>query len=157
RTMAVKLQIRQPDSVSSIQKLSLPRSKPMLGIRRREVVTLLAGAAAAWPLVVRAQQRGLPSVGVLGNGSREAIEFPSSAFLQGLGDAGYVVGRDVAIEYRWGDGQQNLLPAMAADLVQRRAAAIVTFGDTPAAEAAKAAGSTIPIVFVLGSDPVAAG
>jgi putative ABC transport system substrate-binding protein len=128
----------------------------MLGIRRREVITLLGGAAA-WPLVARAQQRALPMVGVLGNGSREAIEFPSSAFLQGLDDAGYLVGRDVAIEYRWGDGQQNLLRAMAADLVQRRAAAIVTFGDTPATEVAKAASSTIPIVFVLGSDPVAAG
>ena len=99
----------------------------MLGIRRREVITLFAGAAATWPLVVRAQQRALPMVGVLGSGSREAIEFPTSAFLQGLGDTGYVVGRDVAIEYRWGDGQQNLLRAMAADLVQRRAAAIVTF------------------------------
>jgi len=129
----------------------------MLGIRRREVITLFAGAAATWPLVVRAQQRALPMVGVLGSGSREAIEFPTSAFLQGLGETGYVVGRDVAIEDRWGDGQQNLLRAMAADLVQRRAAAIVTFGDTPAAEAAKAASSTIPIVFVLGSDPVAAG
>jgi putative ABC transport system substrate-binding protein len=155
--MAVKLQIRQPDSVSSIQNEGLPRRKPMLGIRRREVVTLLAGAAAAWPLGVRAQQRALPILGVLGSGSREAIEFPTSAFLQGLGDTGYVVGRDVAIEYRWGDGQQNLLRAMAADLVQRRAAAIVTFGSTPAAEAAKAASSSIPIVFVLGSDPVAAG
>jgi putative ABC transport system substrate-binding protein len=128
----------------------------MLGIRRREVITLFGGAAAAWRLVARAQQRALPIVGVLGSGSREAIEFPSSAFLQGLGDAGYLVGRDVAIEYRWGDGQ-NLLRAMAADLVQRRAAAIVTFGGTPAAEVAKAASSTIPIVFVLGSDPVAAG
>ena len=128
----------------------------MLGIRRREVSTLFAGAAAPWPLVVRAQQRALPMVGVLGSGSREAIEFPTSAFLQGFGDTGYVVGRDLAIEYGWGEGQQNLLRAMAADLVQRRAAAIVTFGDTPAAEAAKAASSTIPIVFVLGSDPVAA-
>jgi hypothetical protein len=69
----------------------------MLGTRRREVITLLAGAAATWPLGARAQQRTLPMVGVLGSGSREAIEFPSSAFLQGLGDAGYVVGRDVAM------------------------------------------------------------
>jgi putative ABC transport system substrate-binding protein len=129
----------------------------MLGIRRREAITLLGGAATTWPLVARAQPRALPTVGVLGNGSREAIEFPTSAFLQGLGDAGYLVGRDVSLEYRWGDGQQNLLRAMAADLVQRRAAAIVTFGDTPAAEAAKTASSTIPVVFVLGSDPVAAG
>jgi putative ABC transport system substrate-binding protein len=128
----------------------------MLGITRREVMALLGGRAA-WPQVARAQQRALPMVGVLGSGPREAIEFPTYAFLQGLVDTGYVVGREVTIEYRWGDGQQNLLRAMAADLVQRRAAAIVTFADTSAAEAAKAASSTIPIVFVLGGDPVAAG
>src|SRR5262249_34363268 len=139
RTMAVKLQILQPRCVGrfndvlsfgpstggliaspSIQNEGLPRRKPMLGIRRREVITLLGGAATTLPLVVRAQPRALPTVGVLGNGSREAIEFPTSAFLLGLGDAGYLVGRDVAIEYRWGDGQQNLLRVMAADLVQRR-------------------------------------
>jgi putative ABC transport system substrate-binding protein len=128
----------------------------MLGIRRREFIAALGGAAA-WPLAARAQQPGLPVVGVLGGGTRDASETALSAFIQGLNGTGYVDGRNMAIEYRWANGQYDRLGAMTADLVQRRAAVIATFSGTPTARAAKAATATIPIVFVLGSDPVAAG
>jgi putative ABC transport system substrate-binding protein len=113
--------------------------------------------AAAWPLAARAQQPAVPVIGVLGSGSRSTFEFALAAFAQGLRQQGFVEDRNLNIEYMWADGHYDLLPSMAAEFVRRRVAVIVTFQGTVTAEAAKAATSTIPIVFELGTDPVAAG
>jgi putative ABC transport system substrate-binding protein len=125
-------------------------------MQRREFITLLGGAAA-WPVTARAQQLALPVIGVLGSGSRNTSEFALSAFAEGLRQQGYTEDRNVSIQYSWADGHYDLLPSMAAEFVRRHVAMIVTLQGTPPLVAAKAATTTIPIVFSTGNDPVAQG
>jgi putative ABC transport system substrate-binding protein len=125
-------------------------------IGRREFLAAFGGAAAAWPLAARAQQSAMPVIGFLNSGSPGERTHLVAAFHQGLGETAHVDGRNVTIEYRWAQGRYDRLPALAEELV-RQSAVIAATGDTVSPRAAKAATTTIPIVFVMGGDPVAAG
>jgi len=125
-------------------------------MKRREFIAVLGGAAVAWPVSAHAQQPAMPVIGVLDARSPGTTENPLRAFREGLKDTGYIVGENVALEYRWAEDQIDRLPALTADLVQRRATVIFAISPT-AALAAKAAIATIPIVFIVNEDPVRLG
>jgi putative ABC transport system substrate-binding protein len=126
-------------------------------MKRREFITLIGGAGAAWPLAARAQQPAMPVIGFLHSASADTFADRMRAFRQGLKETGHVEGGNVIIEYRWAENQLDRFPALAAELVRRRVAVIVAAGGALAALAAKAATTTIPIVFAAGEDPVSHG
>src|SRR2546430_10619523 len=134
-----------------------PREGSVTGhIGRRELITLLGGAAVARPLMARAQQADLPVIGFLNSATPDAFAPYVGGFLQGLRDAGYVDGQNVKVEYRWAYGQYDRLPQLAAQLVERKVAVIVASGGEPSVMAAKTATSRLPTVFGIGGGPLTA-
>jgi putative ABC transport system substrate-binding protein len=125
-------------------------------VKRRDFFALFGGALS-WPLAARAQQSSIPVIGFLGSASPELYADRLRTFRQGLKEEGYVEGQNVAIEYRWVEGQNDRLPTLAADLVRRQVAVLVAAGGTPSALAAKAATATIPIIFAVAVDPIEVG
>jgi putative ABC transport system substrate-binding protein len=129
----------------------------MFGMRRREFITLVGGAAAGWPLAAGAQQAAIPVIGFLGMSSAAPLANFLDGFRRGLKETGFAEGHNVAIEFRWGEGRYDRVPELAAELVRRQVTLIVTVGGEVSASAAKAATATIPIVFNIGHDPVKSG
>jgi len=129
----------------------------MSGMKRREFITLVGGAAAVWPLTAQAQQQAIPTVGFLASASADGYAWVLPPLRRGLAAAGYVEGRNLTIEYRWGNDQYDRLPSLAADLVRRGVAVMMVTGGVVSAIAAKSSTATVPIVFVHGSDPIRYG
>jgi putative ABC transport system substrate-binding protein len=129
----------------------------MFDMRRRDFITLLGGAAVAWPLAASAQQPAMPVIGYLHSASPEPYAPMMAAFRQGLAQAGYVEGQNVAIQYRWAEGRFDRLPTLAAEIMQRRVAVLVAGGGDVSAKAAQGATTSVPIVFTIGGDPTAYG